>query len=401
MQSGDVIFTFSWVTWEGAQRRGMHFAQDRLVARLLEEERVNRLLVANWFRSAPMKLARGLLVRDDSPPPAAPNATLHQPLRLRRRDPVSLAAIERTYRTYDRKLRRAAERAGLERPAVVTMHPLIAGFCSLEWAGPVTFYASDDWTASPEYRAWWPAFEEAYRRVRESGRQVCAVSSPIIDRIRPLGPSRVVPNGIEPGEWMEPGTPPHWFAALPEPRILYVGTLDTRLDIEQVEAVSAAFPEGSMTLVGPTKNPDHLAPLAARSNVVIHDRVPRSGIPGLMAAASVCVIPHNRTQFTASMSPLKAYEYLAAGRPVAAVDLPPLREVDPRMVLVRKGESFAAAVEAALRAGPASEPERLRFIGRNSWASRHEAVLELVLGATASRASAKSEFAAVPAHSTP
>jgi len=375
----DVVFTFSYVTWDGAQRRGMHFAQDRLVARLLEDEGVDRLVVANWLRSAPAKAARAVLLRDDQPFPTAGRAVLHQPLRVRRRDPRGLPAIERTYRRYDRQLRHAAERAGLHRPAVVTMHPLIAGFCPLEWAGPVTFYASDDWTAAPEYRRWWPAYEAAYQRIRASDRAVCAVSETIIRRIRPNGPHRVVPNGIEPAEWRALGEPPEWFAEIPPPRILYVGTLDSRIDVSQLLATAKAFPEATIVLVGPLKEPGHLALLADHDNIEIHDRIGRSEVPGLMAAADACIIPHVRTPFTAAMSPLKVYEYLAAGRPVAAVDLPPLRAVDPRVQLVSENGSFPRAVAAALSLGAASEPERIRFLEENSWQSRHEQVLDLVL----------------------
>jgi hypothetical protein len=57
------------------------------------------------------------------------------------------------------------------------------------------------------------------------------VTQAIIDRIRPSGPHAVVPNGIEPHEWISPDPAPAWFGALPGPRLLYVGSLDHRLDI--------------------------------------------------------------------------------------------------------------------------------------------------------------------------
>ena len=119
----DVVFTFSYVSWDGAQRRGMNFAQDRLVARLLDAPEVRRLLVANPFRSAPRRLARRLVKGALPGLPLGSDAALHEPLRLRRGDPTSIRAIERAYRRYDERLRRAAARAGMDRPAVVTAHP--------------------------------------------------------------------------------------------------------------------------------------------------------------------------------------------------------------------------------------------------------------------------------------
>ena len=63
--------------------------------------------------------------------------------------------------------------------------------------------------------------------------------------------------------------PPEWLARLPGPRFLYVGTLDSRLDVEAVLAVARAWPQGSVALVGPLADRDHLAPLQAEPNVTI------------------------------------------------------------------------------------------------------------------------------------
>jgi teichuronic acid biosynthesis glycosyltransferase TuaH len=98
-----------------------------------------------------------------------------------------------------------------------------------------------------------------------------------------------------------------------------------------------------------------------------------------MAAADVCLLPHRRTPLTESMSPLKLYEYLASGRPVVASDLPPARGIDSRVMLVAPGGDFPGAVREALRSGPASESERRRFVERNSWARRHERILDIAL----------------------
>ena len=82
----DVIFAFSFVTWDGAAQRGMNFAQDRLLQRLMDDPRVGRLIVANSYRAAARRVARWALGRDQ--PFAGGNGTvLYSPLRLRRSDP--------------------------------------------------------------------------------------------------------------------------------------------------------------------------------------------------------------------------------------------------------------------------------------------------------------------------
>jgi teichuronic acid biosynthesis glycosyltransferase TuaH len=374
-----VIYTFDDMTWAAAQQRGMCFPQDQLVLSLLDDPAVERLLICDRPRSAPVKLLKDAWQRPVRFE-ASERARLWQPLRLRRQDPVTIAGLERAYAAYDRRLRRAAERFGLERPAIVTSQPLLAGFAELEWAGPVTLFASDDLAAHPDYQPWRAGLLSAYERVAERERRLCAVSNAIVERIGPRGPSAVVPNGVDPEIWLRPGEAPAWLRELPGPRLLYVGTLDTRLDVDAVRAVARAWPQGTVVLVGPLTDRDHLAPALAEPNVVVHEPVARQQVAALTCAADACLVPHNKTPLTEAMSPLKLYEYLASGRPIVATDLEPVRRVEGPVVRVAPGGDFAAGLRSALDAGPVSEAERRRLIAANSWANRSAAVKALALG---------------------
>lgn len=376
----DVVFTFSTSAWADAQRRGMCFTPDRLAQTLLAHPRVEHLLVCDPFRSIPVRVLKRILGRTTGSFPASERAHHYSPGSLRRRDPAQIRAAERRYRGYGRRLQRAAERAGLREPAVITSHPLVAGFAPLEWARSVTFYADDDYTAHPAFARLADVYREAYARAGASRRAVFAVSRPLLERINPRGPSAVLPNGVDPGEWVEIPNPPDWLERLPRPRMLYLGALDERMDTERLLAVARSHPDGSVVLVGYVPDAARLEPLRRAPNVHIHPHVRRPGLPGVLGAADVCLIPHRRTPLTEAMSPLKLYEYLAAGRPVAATDLPPVHDVDERVIIVRDGEDYSAGVDAALRKGPATEDERRRFVEANSWRRRHERLLEVALG---------------------
>ena len=374
----DVVFTFNYITWDIAVRRGMHFAQDRLAGALLHDPRVGRLVIANPFRSYASRLVAPLRSRREHFP-AGSNAVLHAPLRLRRSDPVGLQGVEDCFRAYDRSLELAARRAGLRNPAVITTHPLVAGFAPLEWAGRVTFYATDDWTAHPGYKRWRSAYEESYVRVRSRGHSLCAVSAPIVERVAPTGLAEVVPNGVEPDEWLTPASAPAWFEELPHPRLLYVGSLDSRLDIEAIRQTALAFPEGSVTLVGTLADPRRLAPLRELHNVQVRAALDRRTVVGLVTSSDACLLPHVATPLTTAMSPLKAYEYVAGGKPVAAMRLPPLHDIHPRLLLADHSRDFVGVVRAALALPSMTEVERRAFIDANSWHRRHERLLGLAL----------------------
>ncbi len=368
----DVVFAFFSTDWTGAFARELVMPEDRLAAALPHHPAVRRLLVCDPYRSVAAKLRR----REQAPFPAGPGRALHRPLRLRRFDPVSPAhAVAR----YEAGTRRAAEELGLERPAVITAHPLLAGFGRFDWAGPVTYYGWDDWTASRPHERWWPAYEEAFARIRATGRRACAISEAALRRIDPSGPERVIPNGIDPAEWLAPGPAPDWFAALPRPRLLYHGSVDSRIDAEQALAVAQAYPEGSLTFVGPVGEPERFAALRALLNVHFHPPVLRDELTRVIAAADAGLVPHVRNPLTEAMSPLKLFEYLAGGRPVAAVDLPPIRAVAGRVALGPAGGDLRPAVARALELGPCPEAERVAWVHENSWAGRFDRLLELAL----------------------
>jgi teichuronic acid biosynthesis glycosyltransferase TuaH len=375
MQARDVIFTFAYASWKTAVDRGMCFSEDRLAQTLMSHPRVRRVMVAETPRSLPIKLARELL-QPPPPFPATERASLYSPVRLRRMDPRGVRALERSYRGWEQRLRAAAGRRGLERPVLITTHPLVPGVSSLDWVDSLTYYVYDDWASAPAFRRWWPAYEEVYRRVRERGHKVVAVSDAIIRRIQPRGPHAIVPNGVDPAEWLGPAAAPAWFGELPGPRLLYVGSLDARLDVEQLRRAAQARPEASFVLVGPMLDAGHFESLGDEPNVHVRGRASRGQIVGLVRDADACLIPHVRNSLTEAMSPLKLYEYLAGGAPVAALDLPPIRDIDRRVVI---RDELSDAIGDALALGRAGEADRRRFAEANSWASRQQQIVDLAL----------------------
>jgi teichuronic acid biosynthesis glycosyltransferase TuaH len=278
-------------------------------------------------------------------------------------------------------VRNAADSAGLQTPRFVTANPLVAGFANLEWTDGALYYARDDWLSSPARRKYWPAYREAYRRIAERGHAVAAVSQEIIDRIGPTGPHRVVPNGIEPDEWLgaQPEAP-DWFARIPGPRAVYVGTLDSRLDLEGLRALAGARPDLHIVLIGPAPDPSYVAPLRSLPNVHIRGLVGRREVVAVLRNSELTLLAHRRTPLTEAMSPLKVYEYLAAGRPVLATDLRPVHDLGPRVLLSETVEEFADLIDTALAQGVQSEPERQEFVRANAWPSRHREILSLLEG---------------------
>lgn len=374
----DVVLVLSQESVGDIVRRGFHRPPDRALLTLAGDDRVGRLLVTSSFRSYPVQWAKRLLGRTDPPLDIGGDVRLLQPRRLRRRDPRTVSGCERAFERFDEHVRRACADEGLEQPAIVTFHPLVAGYAPFRWARSVTYYARDDWAALPAYAPWREVCLEAYARLRAMDRRVVAVSRPLLDRLGPVDRELLLPNAVEPSEWNVPLEVPAWLDPLPHPRFLYAGTLDDRLDLRAFEQLADAFPSGSVVLMGPLMPGSPVADLA-RPNIHLVPSQPRPELAAAVRSVDACVLLHRETPLTRAMSPLKLYEYLAGGRPVVATDLSPAHGIDERVVFVAPGGDVVRAAESALAMGPMSERERLRFVDDNSWARRHEAFLDLVL----------------------
>src|SRR5207244_1989459 len=105
---------------------------------------------------------------------------------------------------------------------------------------------------------------------------------------------------------------------------------------------------------------------------------PYAALPGYLAAMDVGLIPFKRNQLTYHADPIKAYEYLAAGLPVVATDLPALRRVAHVVRLADSATSFLAAIELTIAEGNTGRAVRQAEAATHDWTSRFQAMDRLI-----------------------
>jgi glycosyltransferase involved in cell wall biosynthesis len=374
----DVVFTFSTDTLADAGRREFSFTSDQALLTIRDAtDRVRRVVVANPWRSGPAVALRVLMsprqeaVRVDG-------TAFVRPLRLRRRDPTAVPALRESYQRYDRILERRVRRLGLISPAVLTFNPFVAAFCPMPWASSVTYYAQDDWASYPPVRPWWPAYRESYRALCEKGTRIICISDELASRVVGNAPVVVQPNGIVEAQWDTPLPPPPAVSAMARPIVAYVGTIDGRLDTGLIAEMAGDGAVGSVAFIGPLHDSDITAKLRSIPKVTLCGPMSRAELAGALMYSDVCIIPHVINSLTRAMSPMKLYEYLAAGKPVATTDIPAVHGVSDR-VIVAAADNFPKAVRAALELPSLGEDERLQFVRSNSWAARHGRTLRVML----------------------
>ena len=121
------------------------------------------------------------------------------------------------------------------------------------------------------------------------------------------------------------------LATLPDVRAVIVGGHEKEPDLERLRARAAR--------------------LAIDGRVTFTGQVPPASVREHLAGADVLVLPNPASAIsTSATSPLKLFEYMAAGRAIVATDLPAIREVlthDVNGILVMPGD--AAALAAGIR----------------------------------------------------
>ena len=172
-------------------------------------------------------------------------------------------------------------------------------------------------------------------------------------------------------------------AQAPEPRVAaYAGSLDARFDAALVAATARALPGWRFRFAGPA---DETAArlLAGLSNVELLGRVPPETVPGLLAGASVCLMPYRLDAFNDTLFPLKLVESLASGRPAVSTPIRPAREFGDVLRLATGPREFAAAIEASVPDTDDAAARRIARAAPYGWEARLDAMAAAVEGARA------------------
>lgn len=214
--------------------------------------------------------------------------------------------------------------------------------------------------------------EDAARQQRHlaSYDLVTAVSPAVAASLRPVVRDvAIVANGCDAVHFAT--TPPRDTSERPTLGVL--GGVGWRVDIGLLEGLAGERPDWRVIVIGE----DESGSLPRLPNIEHRGRLPYADVPAALGPVDVGLIPYLDDDFNRASFPLKAFEYLAAGRPVVSSPIDALRDLRPYVRLASGLDDTVSAVEQALQGTPSEEACR-RLGAENSWTSRATRLLELM-----------------------
>jgi hypothetical protein len=207
---------------------------------------------------------------------------------------------------------------------------------------------------------------------------VVVVSQKLYDAKSPHNPHTfLVPNAVNYASYQaalnDPELPPE-LAAIPEPRLGYIGLIGDKLDYPMLLDLARKNTQWSLVFLGIVRlsqRQEIWQAMVDLPNVHHLGAVDVHHVPHYVKGFQAGLVPNLQNLFAENCSPLKLYDYLAAGIPVASIDMPHARPFASHIHLAPTPGDFERAVRNALADTDDQRwRERRQVAARETWEAR-------------------------------
>ncbi|HEY7630984.1 MAG TPA: glycosyltransferase [Thermoleophilaceae bacterium] len=376
--SGRDIVCVGTAEWDAELRTNQH----HLMARLARDNNVLFIeslglrqpsISSHDLRRIVKRLRSGV-----KPPRAVDGLHVLSPLVIPMHKYAAVRAVNR--RLLPWLVQRAAKKLGMSNPVLWAYNPQAEVLIDALEPSTLVYHCVDNVGVQRGIDS--VSFGDAERRFAGAANMVFASSAPLAQRMSEIS-DRVfaMPNVADTERFahaLEDGTTDPAMAALPHPRIVFVGALvGKKLDLSLLVGLARERPDWSFAFVGPVGLGDtstNLRELRAQPNVHLLGSRTHNELPDVLRGADAGLIPYALNELTQGIFPMKVYEYLAAGLPVVATPIPSLEGVEG-IDTAPDAKSTAAKLDELLAGdSPEERRERSRLALGHSWETRLEEI---------------------------
>jgi glycosyltransferase involved in cell wall biosynthesis len=134
--------------------------------------------------------------------------------------------------------------------------------------------------------------------------------------------------------------------SLSRPRLVFIGAIAYWIDLELLRFIAEQRPTWQLVLVGPVLV--NISSLDGIPNIHFLGRKPYEFLPDYLAWCDVALNPYKIDSVAENCSPLKIYEYMAAGLPTVSTDMPEAKQFPGLISIAKDYADFVLKTEELL-----------------------------------------------------
>lgn len=216
-------------------------------------------------------------------------------------------------------------------------------------------------------------------------RLVLATSENLLAQVKILRPdSLLCPNGVDQTFFAlarnaDLAAPKDLLPILADGKPLagYIGALAPWVDYSLLEFSAKSRSDWHFVLVGPSHDQSLPASLLELPNLHWLDAKPYAELPAYLRHFNAALIPFQLNPVTHAASPLKLFEYMAAGKPVISTPIHEALKI-PGILLIRDAQDMSSQLDQALIMGvdPNYLAQSDQFARQNTWQARAQQIID-------------------------
>ncbi|MEN6461045.1 MAG: glycosyltransferase [Syntrophomonas sp.] len=169
---------------------------------------------------------------------------------------------------------------------------------------------------------------------------------------------------------------PEEIKNIPRPIIGFIGAVASWCNFNLIKKVAEQFPQYSVVMIGPLYN---IKNVPQSENLYWLGNKSYDQLASYAQEFSVGIIPFRKSSMIESVNPIKMWEYLAAGLPVVATDIPEAKKYPGIVISSENDEQFLEGIRCSIREdSQEKQVQRLNLARHNSWEAKARQVADII-----------------------
>jgi len=186
-----------------------------------------------------------------------------------------------------------------------------------------------------------------------------------------------IPNAVEYDHFSKKETE-NLLSNIEKPIIGYFGAIAEWFDTDLIGYLAKKRPNYNFVFIGDTYG-SNLKKIINLQNIHFLGERPYEELPNYLHHFDACLIPFKLNSLTMASSPIKIYEYFAAGKPVVTTHLPALNSMKNLCYIADNKNDFLTNLDLALNENKSDlVRKRIEFASKNTWQKRFEEMYHII-----------------------